>query len=168
MKGPSVAPPWGSGGAARKAGGVGVLSLTIKVYVAVPVEVDVLQDLVHLLGFQLLPQQRRDGLPHLSAADLPVAVHVELRCPRSGARGSPFSTHPTTLLLRPWASCGHQPLQACSPPRHRHCPTMVTITSWSSHGHHPLHAHGHPHCHHPTMINMPPRSPSPPGLWLVG
>lgn len=86
------APPPGLWGHLGGGGG-----LTIEVHTAVPVEVHVLQDLVHLLCLQLLAQQRRDCLAHLRAADLPVPVHVELRRPQVGSppRSPPQPpTHP--------------------------------------------------------------------------
>lgn len=166
----------GAGGGGCREGGV---SLTIEVHAPVPVEVYVLQDLVHLLRLQLLPQQRRDGLPHLRAADLPVPVHVELRRPQVGGGHPPHRPHhpPSRAMVTPWSS-GHHPLRACDDP-HGHGSPVVMVSpqsvsppcQWSPpwspfpHGHsHPVVTVpsvplGHPHGHCSPMGTVIPWSP---------
>lgn len=52
---------------------------TFKVDQAVPVEVNVLEDLVHLPLAEALPQQGLEGCPELAQADAAVPVGVKLR-----------------------------------------------------------------------------------------
>ena len=56
----------------------GWLSGTFKVHQAIPVEVNVMEDLVHLPLAEALPQQDLEGCPQLRQADAAITIGVKL------------------------------------------------------------------------------------------